>query len=470
MDNFTLKIKLDRVLGKNLLLFFSIVLILFCAVNAGQRTDSLYVSGGLKTTRATITSAGIGSLSLTLADIDSIYDGLKLAGDLSINGRIYGTGSSYLAMQTNTSDGSDNKFAAISGGGDYSGGNTRGGYIEVHGNEAGSPGGVRLIPGVGNGTTSGAIYMGGKTYWGTRPTSDNYWQIALGQYFSMYSASAYEDYITHNAYYSSGWKYRESTANSGANIFRMGAGYFVLGVAPTGTQGATITWKFPFYTDSTGRVNIGDSVQADSTLKVTGSTHITSNLAVDGNINGGAISGTTGTFSGKVTAASANIAGACTTGTINTGSGNFEIGQNLRTTDNVTFNTVSNASGVINRVVDTSGSFACTLKTDCVTVQQIGTVTFRRVGGIVTLKFPKIEGTSNSNFLSLYCGIPSSLNPTGFQRCLLIARDNSSPVMAYAIIPNYSTITIARFDGAGFQNTGTKGLALDYMNITYAIN
>lgn len=115
------------------------------ATNAGSTLASVadltsWVAGTAN--QITATSDGDGSITLSLAtDIATVGD--LIAGDEII---MTPTAS---AIRSNTSDGADTKRIAVGGGGGIS--DTRGGRIDVNGNEhASTPGQVRLIPGTGS--------------------------------------------------------------------------------------------------------------------------------------------------------------------------------------------------------------------------------------------------------------------------------------------------------------------------------
>lgn len=103
----------------------------------------------------------------------------------------------------------------------------------------------------------------------------------------------------------------------------------------------------------------------------------------------------TGTGSYKVylsTKGGSYITGDFTTSTINTGNGDCEV------------------------YPVTSGTFACSLKTTDVTVLQTGTAHWTKIKDVVTVTFPALTGTSNSNFLHIYFGnalVANNIEPIG---------------------------------------------------------
>lgn len=112
--------------------------------------------------------------------------------------------------------------------------------------------------------------------------------------------------------------------------------------------------------------------------------------------------------------------------TINTGFGNFEIGQNLRTTDNVFFNKTTADEMTVNDTIRIGsvlgqqvqiydgwyleGSYLCTLSgfTETVTC----TTYYVKCGKAVTLTFSTAAGTSNTNYIYISTGLmPASIRP-----------------------------------------------------------
>lgn len=205
----------------------------------------------------------------------------------------------------------------------------------------------------------------------------------------------------------------------------------------------------------------------------------------------GGISTTTGTFSGALTST-----------TLNTGNGANELyamDHNVRTTDAVTFATVNTGNGdnelyPMNQAVTTTsdvafdstrtrvnvvdsiklgsgsylktyveGSFPCTLKTSDVTVQQIETAYYTKIGNVITISFPVIAGTSNSGTFRVYCKIPYKPKQEydGYNYFMepAVLTDNGSKVSGYLVyyeyIPNYLDLKL--YSGS-FTTSGIKGL------------
>ena len=232
------------------------------------------------------------SFSGRVIGTDGIFSDTMSCYNAFVSNGITGTGSTATGIRMNTLDGSDTKYLQLAGGG--AGSASRGALIELYGNEHASyPGRLSLYPGAGNGTTTGAIYLGGKTYFGTRPSSDSYWDLAFGKYFTFRGYDANESYMQHNVYYNAGWKYRE-TDGYGATLINIGSGLTVA-AATSGTKDSSITFKNGLRVDTTGYVSIG-TITATYPLTVKGLAY------ADSIRTGGAVVGATGTFSGRVTA------------------------------------------------------------------------------------------------------------------------------------------------------------------------
>lgn len=90
-----------------------------------------------------------------------------------------------------------------------------------------------------------------------------------------------------------------------------------------------------------------DVTHADLTVDDIACDSVTSLGAISGTTGtfSGAVSGTTGTFSGNVSGTNGVFSGALQGASINTGHGAFEVGQDLRTTDAVTFASVNTGAG-----------------------------------------------------------------------------------------------------------------------------
>lgn len=112
------------------------------------------------------------------------------------------------------------------------------------------------------------------------------------------------------------------------------------------------------------------------------------------------------------------------------------------------------------------GSFPCTLKTSDVTVQQVGTAYYSKIGNRMHITFPVLFGTSNSSALSIYCALPylpiQQSSGYGFTRSPIIANDNGAVIAASASWNGNPTtnnrIIINPVPTAPFTSSGTKGL------------
>lgn len=207
------------------------------------------------------------------------------------------------------------------------------------------------------------------------------------------------------------------------------------------------------------------------------------------------IKGVTGTFSGALTGTTLNTGNganelyamdqnvrtsdAVTFTTVNTGNGANELhpmNQGVRTTDDVTFDSTRTRVSVFDSVKlgtgsylknYVEGSFPCTLKTSDVTVQQIGTAYYTKIGNVLTMSFPELSGTSNSGSLVLYCVMPfapkQQLAGYGYNKTSVTVTDNSTTLNARATISwNPSIINRIIFSiipTATFTSSGTKGIS-----------
>ena len=107
------------------------------------------------------------------------------------------------------------------------------------------------------------------------------------------------------------------------------------------------------------------------------------------------------------------------------------------------------------------GTMPCTLKTSDVTVQKVGTITYKIIGKTVTLTFPFIYGTSNSTSLRLYCGgLTGLLDPGSSFSGYASVVDNGvsysgSVIYAYGL-GNYFLFN--KYDNSGFTSSSSKGV------------
>jgi hypothetical protein len=159
-------------------------------------------------------------------------------------------------------------------------------------------------------------------------------------------------------------------------------------------------------------------------------------LVISHNNNQPIIFGTNDIERGKIYGnGNVEFAGALTTSTLNTDSIKINGGSYLKTY--------------------LTGSFPCTLKTSDVTVQQIGTAYWTKIGNVFTCTFPYLSGESNSAFLRVYCSVPYLPRASVIAGCN--ARNNGTTVAAYggvaSSVVDYVAISLY---GSGFTGSGTK--------------
>lgn len=109
------------------------------------------------------------------------------------------------------------------------------------------------------------------------------------------------------------------------------------------------------------------------------------------------------------------------------------------------------------------GSFPCTLKTSDVTVQQVGTAYYTKIGNVLTVSIPKLIGTSNSNTLKLYCRFPYKAKLTDGitdddARSVIV--NNNGPAQGMVEVPEWEgyipfSVGVSR---TGFATSGPKGI------------
>lgn len=181
----------------------------------------------------------------------------------------------------------------------------------------------------------------------------------------------------------------------------------------------------------------------------------------------------------NVSFGSGAFSGALTGTTLNTGYGANELyamDQNVRSTDSINaltnkatrghFDSLQLGSGSFLKTY-VEGSFPCTLKTSDVTVQQIGTAYYTKVGNVLTMSFPSLTGTSNSSGLTLYFTIPylpkQQLSGYGFNKVSITATDNGATVNTTAQLTGNPAFTnrlsVNIIPSASFTSSGTKGFA-----------
>jgi hypothetical protein len=219
-------------------------------VNGLAKADSARVSD-LRVGDSLIVKEVVASGRLKGTDID-VSDSVKgatgaFSGTVAVGGDLVGIKSTGFTLRTNTADGADNKYLLLFGGGGI--GTSRGAEIGLYGNEHALSGNLVLEAGVGNGTTTGAIYANPRMYFGTRPGNDYMWQLACNNSFTIYG-DVTSGYINSNCYYNSGWKYRENGAAS--MISPTTNGLIRIYTAGTGVKDGTITWKSTIAIDTNG--------------------------------------------------------------------------------------------------------------------------------------------------------------------------------------------------------------------------
>ncbi len=179
---------------------------------------------------------------------------------------------------------------------------------------------------------------------------------------------------------------------------------------------------------------------------------------------------------GTIKADSINSTKGINCSTINTGFGNFEIGQNLRTTDNVFFNKTTADEMTVNDTIRIGeqvklydgwyleGSYLCTLSGFTRTVTC--TTYYVKCGKAVTLTFSPAADTSKNNYIHISTGLmPASIRPA---RALYWKLDGQSfggltatdPYFFYSHTPNNV------FQITPFQSSDYKGITHSF-SISY---
>lgn len=109
-----------------------------------------------------------------------------------------------------------------------------------------------------------------------------------------------------------------------------------------------------------------------------------------------------------------------------------------------------------------TGSFPCTLKTSDVTVQQIGTAYWTKIGNVFTCSFPYLSGTSNSTLLRMYCSIPykpkQMSGSSNVDNRAIPAVDNGSSIVCFVDVFQVSGFIAFRNSGGIFTNSGIKSV------------
>lgn len=176
-----------------------------------------------------------------------------------------------LTINTNTIDGSDTKYVSLFGAG---GNDVRAGGLVAYGNEHPTGhGDLRLYAGVGNGTTTGAVMVSPRAYFGTRPANDFWWDMAIGPRFTLYDQNK-SAHIMNNIY-NDGTTYRRRQAY-GASWLQLShyGGFEILGAA-TGAANSEITEWYRYLFGASGNVAIGKaSLVGGNKLEVEGNTFV----------------------------------------------------------------------------------------------------------------------------------------------------------------------------------------------------
>lgn len=109
-----------------------------------------------------------------------------------------------------------------------------------------------------------------------------------------------------------------------------------------------------------------------------------------------------------------------------------------------------------------TGSFPCTLKTSDVTVQQIGTAYWTKIGNVFTCSFPYLSGTSNSTLLRMYCSIPykpkQMSGSSNVDNRAIPAVDNGSSIVCFVDVFQVSGFIAFQNSGGVFTNSGIKSV------------
>lgn len=222
-------------------------------------------------------------------------------------------------------------------------------------------------------------------------------------------------------------------------------------------------------------VQVTDSIRGVTgvfTGAVSGTTGTFSSTAsVDSLKSTKGVNATIGVFSGKVTTARDSTSDVIATDSIKGATGVFT---SLITSDSsrstksynaprLSVDSLKIGSGKWLTTYDT-GSFACTLSTSHVTVQQVSMAKYIQIGAKVTVRLPVMTGVSNSTTLVIRCGgIPSSIIPTNTWTYgpLLIINNGACEVGIWLYTGSDKSIAINRV-GLVFTSTGTKGIGYMY--------
>lgn len=185
-----------------------------------------------------------------------------------------------------------------------------------------------------------------------------------------------------------------------------------------------------------GNVGIGTSTP-DSTLTVSGSTHVTGNVLIGG--------------------------------TINTGLGATEVypmDQSVATTGTPTFAKINTGLGATEAPVYTNSAFACSLF-DGITYRAVVTAHYQKVGDCVTLSIPAVVGLLTGGYTYLKT-IPIAINPDNLRYLSAYTVSNGTNMIGRADIAAQA-ITIGKSDGSPLD-AGLGGLGDGGLTITYIVN
>jgi len=114
------------------------------------------------------------------------------------------------------------------------------------------------------------------------------------------------------------------------------------------------------------------------------------------------------------------------------------------------------------------GSFSATLTG--VSTTNVSTVSYSAYNNEVTLNFPELLGTSNSNFTTI-TGVPLVVKPASPQSFVVLVRNNEADVIGRMVLEVDGTITLYNGTAAagGWTASGTKGLS-GPSSVTYRTN
>jgi hypothetical protein len=424
-----------------LFLSFSIVLISCFIAGAGQRTDTLYTSGGAYLTRLSTPAAGITRANIDTSKIRALLvDSLKL-NNLTAGYMPYANSVKKLVNSSIFTDGTN---VAVG-----------------KGSVAAWVGSYRAIEVGGN-----AAIMGRSTETG----ADN-------------------AFFTSNAYFDGAWKSFAIGASAMLRIGTNGLAFFY-NSSLTANTAFTPTIRASIDTAGAGsfRKLTADTVIVNNTTANTllmsnaskstvsasaynaGTNTITANLA-------GNISGATGTFTGnvnvdslnstkgiKATTFTGNLAGNIS-GATGTFTGNVNV-DSLNSTKGIkattgTFSTGITIAGGSQLTTYIAGTFPCTVKTDCVTAQRISMATYTRIGNVVTVALDSLNGTSNSTDLKIYCNLPylpkymAGLNVSASSHVTVL--DNGVRSVAEIQFGSAAYIAVSKVPSSSYGTGGVKG-------------